>query len=58
MRYDAVAIVTDHFRYDYPAIAEQSQVLADTRNATTKIDSSKVIRCRGTGSGAPPCAMI
>jgi UDP-N-acetyl-D-glucosamine dehydrogenase len=44
-QYDAVVIVTDHSSYDYPAIAEQSQLVVDTRNATKGIDSPKIVRC-------------
>src|ERR1017187_4913892 len=38
-QYDAVVIVTDHSSYDYRSLAEQSQLLVDTRNATKGIDS-------------------
>ena len=44
-RYDAAIIVTDHSSYDYKAIVEQSQLVVDTRNATTGIDSAKIVRC-------------
>ena len=44
-QYDAVVIVTDHTSYDYNAIVEQSQLVIDTRNATKKINSPKIVRC-------------
>jgi UDP-N-acetyl-D-glucosamine dehydrogenase len=44
-QYDAVIILTDHTSYDYKAIAEQSQLVVDTRNATKGIDSPKIVRC-------------
>ena len=44
-QYDAVVIVTDHSSYDYRALAEQSQLLVDTRNATKGIDSPNIVRC-------------
>ncbi len=44
-QYDAVLIVTDHSSYDFRAIAEQSQLLVDTRNATKGIDSPNIVRC-------------
>lgn len=43
--YDAVVIVTDHSSYDYRALAEQSQLLIDTRNATKGIHSANIVRC-------------
>jgi len=44
-QYDAVVIVTDHSSYDYRALAEQSQLLVDTRNATKGIHSPNIVRC-------------
>ena len=44
-QYDAVVIVTDHTSYDYRSLAEQSQLLVDTRNATKGIDSPNIVRC-------------
>jgi UDP-N-acetyl-D-glucosamine dehydrogenase len=44
-QYDAVVIVTDHSSYDYRSLAEQSQLLVDTRNATKGIDSPNIVRC-------------
>jgi UDP-N-acetyl-D-glucosamine dehydrogenase len=43
--FDAVLIVTDHSSYDYAAIAKQSQLVIDTRNATRGIESAKIVRC-------------
>jgi UDP-N-acetyl-D-glucosamine dehydrogenase len=44
-QYDAVLIVTDHSSYDFRAIAEQSQLVVDTRNATKGINSPNIVRC-------------
>ncbi len=44
-QYDAVLIVTDHSSYDFRAIAEQSQLLVDTRNATKGLTSPNIVRC-------------
>ena len=44
-QYDAVLIVTDHSSYDFKAIASQSQLLVDTRNATKGIHSANIVRC-------------
>jgi UDP-N-acetyl-D-glucosamine dehydrogenase len=43
--YDCVLIVTDHSEYDYAQIANEAQLLVDTRNATRGIASPKVVRC-------------
>jgi UDP-N-acetyl-D-glucosamine dehydrogenase len=47
--YDCVLIATDHSDYDYEAIAKQSQLLVDTRNATRKVVDAellkKIVRC-------------
>jgi UDP-N-acetyl-D-glucosamine dehydrogenase len=47
--YDCVLIATDHSDYDYEAIARESQLLIDTRNATRRIADAdlqkKIIRC-------------
>jgi UDP-N-acetyl-D-glucosamine dehydrogenase len=44
-QFDAVLIVTDHSSYDFRAIAEQSQLVVDTRNATKGIHSPNIVRC-------------
>jgi UDP-N-acetyl-D-glucosamine dehydrogenase len=44
-QYDCVLIVTDHSSYDYPAIVENARLLVDTRNATKRISSPKIVRC-------------
>ncbi len=37
---DAVVIVTDHSAYDFAEIVRQSNLIIDTRNATSKIDDA------------------
>ncbi|MBT6563313.1 MAG: nucleotide sugar dehydrogenase, partial [Candidatus Scalindua sp.] len=37
---DAVIIVTDHSAYDFAEIVRQSNLIIDTRNATSKIDGA------------------
>lgn len=44
-KFDCVVIVTDHSDYDYAAIVREAQLVVDTRNATSGIDSPKVVRC-------------
>ena len=44
-QYDCVMIVTDHSDYDYQRIVRESQLVVDTRNATSGIDSPKIVRC-------------
>jgi UDP-N-acetyl-D-glucosamine dehydrogenase len=44
-QYDCVVIVTDHSDYDYKLIAEQAQLVVDTRNATRGIKSQKIVHC-------------
>jgi UDP-N-acetyl-D-glucosamine dehydrogenase len=44
-QYDAVLIVTDHSSYDYRGIAEQAQLVIDTRNATKGLDAPNIVRC-------------
>ncbi|MGB9800006.1 MAG: nucleotide sugar dehydrogenase [Thermanaerothrix sp.] len=43
---DCVVIVTNHSRYDYPAILEAAQLIVDTRNALGKLGRNhpKVVR--------------
>jgi UDP-N-acetyl-D-glucosamine dehydrogenase len=44
-QYDAVLIVTDHSTYDYPRIVAESNLVIDTRNATSGIQSEKIVHC-------------
>jgi UDP-N-acetyl-D-glucosamine dehydrogenase len=44
-QYDCVLIATDHSDYDYERIVENSQLVVDTRNATRRLHSSKVVYC-------------
>src|SRR3977135_3414844 len=44
-QYDCVVIVTDHSDYDFPRIAQESQLVGDTRNATRGIQHRKIVRC-------------
>jgi UDP-N-acetyl-D-glucosamine dehydrogenase len=41
---DAVLIVTDHKGVDYPMVAEQAQLVLDTRNALNAFRDDKVVR--------------
>lgn len=41
---DCVVVVTDHAFYDWTWIADQSQLIVDTRNAIGKTQQSHVIR--------------
>jgi UDP-N-acetyl-D-glucosamine dehydrogenase len=45
--FDCVVIATDHSSYDYQAIAEASQLIVDTRNATRRItrNRNKIVLC-------------
>lgn len=43
-QYDCVVILTDHTSYDFQAIANQSKIIVDTRNACGNIKSNKVIK--------------
>jgi UDP-N-acetyl-D-glucosamine dehydrogenase len=43
--YDCVLIATDHSDYDFKAIAEQAQLVIDTRNATAGINQPNIVRC-------------
>jgi UDP-N-acetyl-D-glucosamine dehydrogenase len=40
--YDCVVIITDHSCYNYKWIVENSKLIIDTRNATSKIKSEKI----------------
>src|SRR3984957_3147840 len=44
-QYDCVLIVTDHSDYDYARIVRESQLVVDTRNATSGIKSPKIVHC-------------
>lgn len=44
-QFDAVLIVTDHTSYDYKWIVENSPLVIDTRNATSRIESPNIVRC-------------
>jgi UDP-N-acetyl-D-glucosamine dehydrogenase len=43
--YDCVLIATDHSDYDYRKIVKDSHLVVDTRNATSGIFASNVVRC-------------
>jgi UDP-N-acetyl-D-glucosamine dehydrogenase len=44
-QYDAVIIVTDHSSYNYHWIVDHAHLVIDTRNATSGIQNSKIVRC-------------
>jgi len=37
-------IITDHARFDYPAILRNSKLIVDTRNALKGHNSKKIVR--------------
>ena len=41
---DCVVIVTNHERFNYPALVEQSRLIVDTRNACKGLQSPKIVR--------------
>src|SRR3990172_940693 len=43
-KYDCVLIATDHSSYDYKWIVENSQMVVDTRNATSGIKNNKIVK--------------
>ncbi|MBE9528379.1 MAG: nucleotide sugar dehydrogenase [Proteobacteria bacterium] len=43
-KYDCVLIATDHSAYDYRWILKHSSLIVDTRNATAKIKSKKIVK--------------
>ena len=43
--YDCVLIVTDHSDYNYEKIVRDSKLVVDTRNATRRISSPKIVHC-------------
>jgi len=44
-QYDCVLIMTDHSDYNYGDIVSQSRLVVDSRNATSGIQSDKILRC-------------
>lgn len=44
-QYDCVVILTNHSSYDYRKIVSEAQLVVDTRNATSGIVSTKIVRC-------------
>ena len=43
-RFDCVVIITNHSQYDYSWIVKNSRLVVDTRNATGKLKSIKIIK--------------
>jgi UDP-N-acetyl-D-glucosamine dehydrogenase len=43
--FDCVVIVTNHSDYDYEKIVKEAKLVVDTRNATGKIKSDKIVHC-------------
>jgi len=43
--FDCVLIVTNHSSYDYEKIVNEAKLVVDTRNATGKIKSDKIVHC-------------
>jgi UDP-N-acetyl-D-glucosamine dehydrogenase len=41
---DCVVIITDHSRFDYPALLNDAKLIVDTRNAMKGFSSEKIIR--------------
>jgi len=41
---DCVMIVTDHKKFDYPALVKNARLIVDTRNALKGIESDKIVR--------------
>jgi len=41
---DCVVIVTDHKKFDYPALVKNARLIVDTRNALKGIQSDKIVR--------------
>lgn len=44
-QYDCVVVVADHSDYDYQKIVRELKLLANTPNASKRIDSPKIVRC-------------
>src|SRR3954470_22295619 len=43
--FDCVLIVTNHSSYDYQKIVNEAKLVVDSRNATGKIKSDKIVHC-------------
>jgi UDP-N-acetyl-D-glucosamine dehydrogenase len=43
--FDCVLIITNHSDYDYEKIVNEAKLVVDTRNATSKIKSPKIVHC-------------
>ena len=43
-KYDCAVIITDHSDYDYDRIVKNSKIVVDTRNATKKSKSRKIVK--------------
>ena len=41
---DCVVIVTDHKKFDYPALARDAKLIVDTRNALKDSESPNIVR--------------
>ena len=41
---DAVVVITDHKKFDYPALIERSKLIFDSRNALKAFPSDKIVR--------------
>jgi len=41
---DCVVIITDHTKFDYPALLQASKLIVDTRNAMKNLKSEKIVR--------------
>ena len=41
---DCVVVVTDHAKFDYPAILEKAKLIVDTRNAFKNMSSDRIVR--------------
>jgi UDP-N-acetyl-D-glucosamine dehydrogenase len=41
---DCVVIITDHSKFDYPALLQASKLIVDTRNAMKSLKSEKIVR--------------
>ncbi|MCF7823965.1 MAG: nucleotide sugar dehydrogenase [Candidatus Marinimicrobia bacterium] len=48
-QYDCVVITTNHTEYDVNAIVENASLIIDTRNATAKLKSEKIVRLGASG---------
>jgi UDP-N-acetyl-D-glucosamine dehydrogenase len=43
--YDCALIVTDHTQFDYERIVRESKLVVDSRNATRRLKSDKIVYC-------------